>query len=107
MRATRPIAIALAFSLYPVLAHAGVRRVWIVNDGEKIERDAVGHPAAVRNSAWDGRVGRIFGARNEIVAFQVIVEADARGIHALSVRLPVAVGGVRTDRLSSSRRGPD
>ena len=89
MRATRPIAIALALSLYPVLAHAGVRRVWIVNDGEKIERDAVAHPAAVRNSAWDGRVGRIFGARNEIVAFQVIVEADARGIHELSVRLPV------------------
>ena len=89
MRATRPIAIALVLSLSPVLAHAGVRRVWVVNDGEKIERDAVAHPAAVRNSAWDGRVGRIFGARNEIVAFQVIVEADARGIHELSVRLPV------------------
>ena len=89
MRATRPIAIALVLSLSPVLAHAGVRRVWVVNDGEKIERDAVAHPAAVRNSAWDGRIGRIFGARNEIVAFQVIVEADARGIHELSVRLPV------------------
>jgi hypothetical protein len=88
MRTTRPIALALALSLCPALAHGGVRRVWIVNDGEKIERDAVAHPAAVRNSAWDGRAGRIFGARNEIVAFQVIVEADARGIHALSVRLP-------------------
>ena len=69
-------------------AWADVRRVWAVNDGEKIERDAVDHPAAARNSVWDGRVVRLFGARNEIVAFQVIVEADARGIRELSVRLP-------------------
>ena len=36
----------------------------------------------------DGRTIRLFGARNEIVAFQLIVEADAQGIDALSVRLP-------------------
>ena len=59
-------------------AGADVRRVWAVNDGEKVERDARQHPASARNSAWDGRVVRLFGARNEIVAFQVIVEADGR-----------------------------
>src|SRR6476469_280394 len=72
----------------PAIANAGVRRVWVVNDGEKVERDALNHPASARNSAWDGRVAHIFGARNEIVAFQVIVETDARGINRLSVRLP-------------------
>jgi hypothetical protein len=80
--------IALAALMVPAVADAGLRRVWAVNDGEKIERDALNHPSAARNSAWDGRVVRIFGARNEIVAFQVIVEGDARGIKALSVRLP-------------------
>jgi hypothetical protein len=84
----RLLAIAFAMMTCPVLAHAGVRRIWIVNDGEKIERDAVAHPAAARNSAWDGRTGHIFGARNEIVAFQLIVEADRRGVHSLSVKLP-------------------
>jgi hypothetical protein len=69
-------------------AHAGVRRIWAVNDGEKIERDATNHPASARNSVWDGRTIHLFGGRNEIVAFQVIVEADARGIDALSLRLP-------------------
>ena len=80
--------LVMAMILLADPAWADVRRVWAVNDGEKIERDAVDHPAAARNSVWDGRVVRLFGARNEIVAFQVIVEADARGIRELSVRLP-------------------
>lgn len=70
---------------------AGVRRIWAVNDGEKVERDASDHPAATQNTAWDGRVVRLFGGRNEVVAFQVIVEADARGVGALSLSLPALV----------------
>lgn len=84
---TRLISLTLIMMIWPTLATADVRRVWVVNDGEKIDRDATSHPASARNSAWDGRVARIFGAKNEIVAFQVIVEADAKGIGALSVRL--------------------
>jgi hypothetical protein len=87
-RGDLPILLALALLLLSAHADAGVRRIWAVNDGEKIERDATNHPASVRNSAWDGHVIHVFGARNEIVAFQLIVEADARGIGALSVRLP-------------------
>jgi hypothetical protein len=82
------VRVALLVLICPALADAGVKRVWIVNDGEKIERDALNHPAATRNSAWNGRTGKIFGARNEIIAFQVVVETDARGVNALSVRLP-------------------
>jgi len=93
---SRLIIVILAVLICPAVANAGLRRVWVVNDGEKVERDARNHPAALRNSAWDGRVARIFGARNEIVAFQVIVEADARGINALSV-------GLRELRSSSDR----
>jgi Domain of unknown function (DUF4091) len=79
-------------------AQGDVRRIWAVNDGEKIERDDTNHPAAARNSAWDGRTVRVFGARNEIVAFQLIVEADARGINALSARLPALAS--RDDRIT-------
>ena len=87
MRRRAPVMIAVAIFIASH-AQAGVRRVWAVNDGEKIERDATDHPAAARNAAWDGRTIRLFGARNEIVAFQLIVESDARGVRALSVRLP-------------------
>jgi hypothetical protein len=79
---------ALVLVLYASSAHADIRRVWAVNDGEKVERDAVEHPLRAHNSAWDGKVVRISGARNEVVAVQIIVEADGRGIRSLSLRLP-------------------
>src|ERR1700741_859678 len=55
--------------------------IWAVNDGEKIERDDLNNPNKRANSAWDGRKVKIFGARNEIIAFQLIVEADQDGIN--------------------------
>ena len=89
-RALRPKfpAIGLVLVLTASTAHAEIARVWAVNDGEKIERDARDHPLGARNSAWDGKAVRLSGARNEVVAFQVIVEANAGGIRELSLRLP-------------------
>ena len=63
-------------------------RVWAVGDGEKVERDDLRNRYRASNSAWDGRKIKVFGARNEVIAFQVIVEAGAGGIGALSVALP-------------------
>jgi Glycoside hydrolase 123, catalytic domain len=76
-----------------VRAEAGVARIWAVNDGEKVERDDRTSPLAAGNSAWDGTRVRLFGARNEIVAFQVVVEADGRGIAALRASLPELASG--------------
>ena len=70
------------------VASADIQTVWAVNDGEKIERDDVSHHAKAGNSTWDGKRIRLFAARNEIVAFQVIVEADERGIAKLAASLP-------------------
>jgi hypothetical protein len=84
---TRTLAAALLL-FGPVAARAGVARVWSVSDGEKVERDDRSSRLREGNSAWDGRRVRLFGARNEIVAFQVIVDADAAGIGALRVALP-------------------
>ena len=84
------VALALFIALLSCasVARADIRHVWAVNDGEKIERDAPDHPLRTGNSAWDGKVVRISGARNEIVAFQVVVEADGSGVRGLSLRLP-------------------
>ncbi len=65
-----------------------VAAIWAVNDGEKIDRDDLANPNKAGNSVWDGERVRLFGARNEIVAFQVIVEAGETGIEALRLRLP-------------------
>src|SRR5436190_7222398 len=71
-----------------VTATGSVRVIWAVNDGEKIERDDLHNSNKTANSAWDGHRVRIFGARNEIIAFQLIVETDDKGIATLSVSLP-------------------
>ena len=67
--------------------HASVRSIWAVNDGEKIERDDINNQNKSNNTAWDGHKIKIFGARNEIIAFQLIVEADKEGINGLTVTL--------------------
>src|SRR5882672_2764524 len=74
--------------LWPANASASVREVWAVNDGEKVERNDLDNPNKNSNSAWDGKQIRIFGARNEIIAFQLIVEAGVDRIKRLSVSLP-------------------
>jgi hypothetical protein len=61
--------------------------IWAVSDGEKIEQDDLNNPLKRANSVWNGRRIKLFGARNEAIAFQLIVEAGDRGIDALSVSL--------------------
>jgi Glycoside hydrolase 123, catalytic domain len=91
--AIRTLVMILALTTSASTGHAGVRRVWAVSDGDKIERDAKAHPLSARNAVWDGRVVRTFAARNEIVAFQLIVEADSRGVRELTVSLRELVAG--------------
>jgi hypothetical protein len=78
----------VAFVSSGVSASGSVREIWAVNDGEKIERDDLNNPNKAGNSTWDNHKIKIFGARNEIIAFQLIVETDKDGVTALSVALP-------------------
>lgn len=82
------LAVLIIQLLMPVSASASVRSIWSINDGEKIERDDRNNPNKTANSTWDGRRIKIFGARNEIIAFQLIVEAGPDGIQQLRVSLP-------------------
>jgi hypothetical protein len=78
----------LAYLAIPLVSLASVRLIWAVNDGEKVERDDLNNPNKSANSVWDGKRIKIFGARNEIIAFQLIIEADKSGISGLRVALP-------------------
>ena len=55
----------------------GLKRVWALDDGEKIKRDDISSPLAsdINNSVWQDNEIHLFGGRNEIIAFQ----ADHRG----------------------------
>lgn len=51
-------------------------------------QDALVHPlksGGPGNSVWDGATVRLFGARNEVVAFQLIVEAKHEGAQGVDV----------------------
>jgi hypothetical protein len=62
-------------------------KIWAAGDGEKIDRDRIGHPLSRGNSVWNGERIKLFGARNEVIAFQLIIEAPSAGIHSLSASL--------------------
>src|SRR4030095_4759271 len=92
------LTLAYLMSALTTTATASIHYVWAVNDGEKIERDDLNNANKNGNSTWDGQKIRIFGARNEIIAFQLIVEADQDGINRLTVALPelaLQQGGAR------------
>ncbi len=75
-------------------SQSGVTRVWAVDDGEKVKRDDLSHWASnsADNPVWNGSQIRLLGARNEIVAFQVILESGASGATAVDVRIDSLTG---------------
>jgi hypothetical protein len=66
----------------------GLARAWGLHDGEKIAKDELTSSLAASNVAWDGKKVKLFGARNEVLGFQIVVESTAAGIKGLSVALP-------------------
>jgi hypothetical protein len=65
--------------------------VWVIDDGEKIRRDATSTPfeRGEGNPVWrPGEPVRVFALRNESVAIQVVVEADDAALAGVTVSLP-------------------
>ncbi|MGB6121223.1 MAG: hypothetical protein WBG80_04900, partial [Bacteroidota bacterium] len=77
-------------------AQFGITRVWAVDDGEKVEQTDLNHWASTDhglNRVWDGTTIRVFGGRNEVVAFQVILEASGEGAFGVDLSLDSLVNG--------------
>ncbi len=68
---------------------SGIQRVWAVDDGERIKKTATSHPLATsgNNRVWDGAGISLFGARNEFVAFQLIIQGNGNGTNNVNVLL--------------------
>lgn len=82
----------LAF--FPAMLVAGrvqaAASVWAIDDGEKIRQSATDTPFehGVDNPVWQpGQPVRLFAMRNESVAMQVVVEAGAEPLDAVTVDL--------------------
>jgi hypothetical protein len=78
-----------------VSAPGNIARVWANEGGDKVTRDelrAVDDPDAVHNSVWDGVGISLFGARNEVVAFNLVLEAPEAEAKSVVVTLGELVG---------------
>ncbi len=69
--------------------------VWAVDDGEKVRQDDLQHWAksSANNEVWNGSSISLFGAINEVVAFQVILEAAGSPASNVTVALDSLVNG--------------
>lgn len=67
----------------------GITAVWAIDESEKVRAEDLGHwgKTDTRNTVWDGKQIRVFGARNEVVGFQLILEAEGTGARHVDVRL--------------------
>jgi hypothetical protein len=74
-----------ALFLFPVLAFAQVKTVWALGDGEKVFREDLNHPYKEKNFTWDGNVIHLKGLYNEILSFQVMVEAGSDGAGGVEI----------------------
>ncbi len=85
----------------------GVDRIWVIDDGVKVLRDDLNHPAASGkdNPVWDGETIRLFGARNEVVAFQVILQSGDGGAEQVNLEVSDLVNG--DARIPGSSQSPE
>jgi hypothetical protein len=99
---TRLLAVALLALTAPP-AHAAV--VWAIDDGERIPRDAAQtarFKTGADNPVWQpGQPIRLFALRDEVVAFQVVVETDTP-LDDVSVEL-APLAGPRGDQIAIER----
>ncbi|MGD2147989.1 MAG: hypothetical protein PVH41_14940, partial [Anaerolineae bacterium] len=89
-----PTGVSRAGRLAPI-APSDVAHVWANEGGDKVTRDelrATSDPNAVRNSVWDGTGISLFGARNEVVAFNLVLEAPTTEAADTTVSLLALTG---------------
>src|SRR5262249_41044884 len=62
----------------PRAGSAAVTAIWANSGDEKVTQDelrATTKPATTLSKVWDGKAIHIFGARNEVVSFNLILES--------------------------------
>jgi hypothetical protein len=96
----------IILSLVSCTKPSGISRVWAVDDGEKIKQEDISNPLATDpdNSVWKNNTINIFGGSNEIVAFQLIIQADMTGAKNVNVTLSDLTNGSST--IPGSETGP-
>jgi hypothetical protein len=90
------IGMAGLFLAADTAAGAGISAVWANEGGDKVAREElrVGNPNGrkVLNSCWNGTNIMIFGAKNEVVNFNLVIEAATQSATNVSVSFNMLTG---------------
>ncbi|MBL7178142.1 MAG: DUF4091 domain-containing protein [Desulfobacteraceae bacterium] len=87
-------ALLSAFLLFTIPVHAKVL-IWANDGGDKVTQDElrmVRNPAKIINSVWDGKKVSIFGARNEVVSFNLIIESHKTATRNIELSFDTLTG---------------
>jgi Domain of unknown function (DUF4091)/Family of unknown function (DUF6067) len=80
MRTRLSILMGIVCWCCPVMSLHAALTIWANNGEDKVTREelrATLSKGAVYNSTWDGTTVSLFGARNEVVAFNLLIESPA------------------------------
>jgi hypothetical protein len=83
--------VALTVTCLPLEARARPLALWAVNEGEKVGRFDLDHPARYHNSIWDGTVIQLTAGRNETIGFQVQVQAPEADLEVTDITVTFRV----------------
>lgn len=78
-----------------VYGQAGLAAVWANDGSDKVTRDELRaslNPDSMLNRVWDGEKIYLFGARNEVVAFNLILEAPLKTADNITVSFDTLTG---------------
>jgi len=93
-----------------ILTGFALAALWANDGGDKVTRESrrATDPKAVINSVWNGSRVAVFGARNEVVSFNLVLEADGAGASAVKVSISALVGpGGHRIQSRPAAPGPD
>ncbi|HNR40613.1 MAG TPA: DUF4091 domain-containing protein [Bacteroidales bacterium] len=84
-----PVQILLILLVSSCSPDPGIKRIWAVDDGEKIKKEDISNPISSEpaNATWKNNTISLFAARNEIIAFQLIIQAGKAGAKQVNVSI--------------------
>jgi hypothetical protein len=91
-------------------AASNIAQVWANDGGDKVTRDelrAISDTGDVLNSVWNGSEISLFGARNEIVSFNLVLETPAADALGVNLKLTELIGPDQTAITTRPARGDD
>ena len=90
------------------LALSNIAHVWANEGGDKVTRDelrATNDSSSVLNSVWNGSTLSLFGARNEVVSFNLVLEAPTSDATNVNVSLTSLTGPSGTSITTRTANG--